>query len=256
VFRKPFFDLSWAVYALLVGGLFAVLLLLVCSAHGGTVSEDVVTPFVEVRTSRGLGSGQAIKLGDEILVLTAAHVVESLYGDDPKNPKNKPEQADLFRCDPNGDDVEICKADVIFYSAPNDEGGHDLALLRPVSAKGLAPAHLGLDETLEQGEECWYVGSPDGYTGVLEKSVLAKVRTKMDTIPGEFLVVGGNGWHGNSGGGVYVVRRGQYELVGTITYIDTENPKSCLFCEPQEVIKDFLVAYQKSQPPIMPKADD
>lgn len=230
-------------------------------ARGGTVATDVVSPYVEIRTDDGLGSGTCIKVGDETLILTAGHVVKSLYnqthdyrdadGKPVVIPREKPLQATLYR--EEGDSTLTTKADVVWYSAPDDEGGHDLALLRPVCLQGLTPAALGLDEKLEVGEDCWYCGSPDGVSSMLERSILNNLKKDLG-FPGgrRFLVVNGLGWYGNSGGGVFI-RVDQadsdpvYKLVGVVVMIDSNNPKSAVFCEPPSVVKDFLADYQKSK---------
>jgi len=250
-----------------------VLLGLVMIVSGGTVYTDVVSPAVEVRCSDCLGSGTVIKVPgtEEILILTAGHVVEeSMKGHDETrldgdgNPHvehiKKPSPVKIFT--KHGHTESVVPAEVVWYSSPDDQGGHDLALLKPDKVDGLNPAVLGLDEELTVGEEVWYCGSPAGLTGQLEKSIINSLDQDLDFSDRMFLTVNGLGWHGSSGSGIFVKRTDMigcgksqdgYKLVGVLVMGDDETPKSPCFCEPQQVIKDFLESYTRSKTvPITP----
>jgi S1-C subfamily serine protease len=214
----------------------AVALLAVAAALGG-VQEEVVEPFQEVRVAGGLGSGTVVKVADEVLVLTAAHVVEGAQNDGgPVHIRRE-----------RGHTTTLISCDIVRYSPPEESGGDDLALLKPADPAGLVPAALGLGEKLPAGRDVWYIGSPDGLHGSLERSIVNKPEHRFPkTGKQTFFLVNGSGYYGSSGGGVYVRNdEGKLVLVGVVTRAATGGPKTPLGCERPETVRKFLDGYAK-----------
>lgn len=226
----------------------------------GTLKGDVIAPYVEIQSSYGWGNGAGtcLQVDGETLILTAAHVVARNIK--VRGAKFTPSKVYYYKqewdipfptlpsiggwhLDPLPASRE---ADLVWYDPPEEEKGHDLALLRPRHAEGLRAAPLGLSETLEVGEDCWYVGTPNGLHGALERSIINRTDHQMGG--NTFTVVNGNGWYGNSGGGLFVKREGGYRLVGVVTRgIGANNPKCPLGAESPVAIRRVLEEYKKAK---------
>lgn len=211
----------------------------------GSIQTDIVDPYVEVRTTAGGGAGTVIKVGDEILVLTAAHVVaESAKAMEPKTPeeakrtlpeKNKP----VFLCIETEHRRTVIQADIVGYSTTEDKGGTDLALVKPRDPAGLTPAIFCDQAKIEPGQECWYIGTPMGVHRMLEKTIVNRPLLEKNDHP--YIVVNGQGTYGNSGGGLFVKSGDKYVLVGVVTRrLWTSDDRNPLCAQTQKSIKLFI----------------
>lgn len=225
------------------------------------IQEDIVDPYVEVQTGKGLGSGTVIKVGDETLVLTAAHVIASLkttktttlIGEDGKEKKEvEPtwNKATLVK-KTKKTKIEV-KATVVWVSPDEESGGNDLALLRPEDLTGLGVAVFDPKVNLELGEDAWYIGSTMGEHRQLEKSIIQDTDRYLDRFDKPWVLTNGNGAWGNSGGGLFVKRGGRYILVGVIcrVYYVYDPPyvwKGALLAQTPITVGQFIESYQKGK---------
>lgn len=229
-------------------------------AQANTIRTDIVDPYVEVRTDKGTGAGTYIKVGDEILVLTADHVAEGCLeaGEDEEEARTTP--ARLIRYSKSGKADRITLADVVYRGRKENKKGPDLALLRPRDVTA-APRYAVIPAKIEVelGEDCWYIGTPAGVHARLERSIISG----LDADPwhrfcgGTTIRTNGCGWYGNSGGGLYVQREVDgvkvYRLVGVTVAGDPPqgdlraNPKSQLAALDHEAITKFLAGYKKTK---------
>lgn len=196
---------------------------------------DVVTSYVEVAVfdeqSRSIGSASAviIQVDGETLALTCKHVAEYCVS---------PCKCKLVKVSEELGVRTEWDAAVAYISAT-----HDLALLKPAESSGLTPAAFVGDVELRRGEDCWYCGTPRGFHSSLEKSIINRPHCEDDGERG--FAVNGNGWYGNSGCGVYVVRDNRFVLVGIISRLIWVDPRTPLFCQGQAAIKAVLCDYKK-----------
>ena len=201
---------------------------------------EVVAPYVEVLNpaQKGRGAGTVIEVDGEVLVLTAGHVVAGYKVKDAEDlPATISKKAlDLTESQP---------ADVIWYSPVEEEKGHDLALLRPRNAKNLKPARLLLTPDIKIGEPTWYIGTPMGEHGRLERSIVASLGERR--LNHKWLGTNGCGYFGNSGGGLYVERGGHYHLAGVVTRISGSYPKAMVLSKTPQDILGFLDSYRQSK---------
>lgn len=219
------------------------------------IEAEVVSPYVEVQCRwSGRGAGTVIKVGDEVLVLTAAHVVEGfdrLEGEesyiDAKGDKHAKRIKNIRVPDiikKLGDREDRRAAEVVWYSAPEEEGGDDLALLKPTDDEGLKTARLLLTNDLKTGEDVWYIGTPAGEHGRLEKSIVSIRNRKVLGKP--WTSTNGCGYFGNSGGGLYVARDGHYALAGVVCrMVQSGNPKTAILAKTPGEVKAFLDSYTR-----------
>lgn len=217
---------------------------MVSLAH--SIKQDVVDSYVEVDVDQGLGSGTSVKVGDEVLVLTAGHVVQ-----DSQHVKIKRDFGPL-------DSLES-EAEVVAYSAPEENGGHDLALLKPKNLNGLRPAQIDTKTTLDVGEPVWFCGTPSGVHGLLDTGIISRldfpVEDSARNIKTSWIVVSSaGGWFGNSGGGLFVEREGRHVLVGVVVRLVGDRERPHVGCQNQKTIEDFLGAYL-AQSHKMPKVE-
>lgn len=182
------------------------------------------------------------------MVLTAAHVVHG-YAD--------PQQTRLADADGNKRDYSTAARHTVEVSHQEEFGSWqsqgeilwvspdlDLALVRLLQRVPAVPVkELLTQDSLALGEETWYIGSPDGIYGRLERSIVAVTRHAADKR--YWYGTNGCGYPGSSGGGVYVRRGEHYALAGTVLAGYTGCPKGMtLFCPPSD-IQRFLASYRE-----------
>ncbi len=207
-----------------------------CQCGVPDLLTDIVTPYVEVHVygedgrSRGCGSGVVLEIDGTILVLTNAHVAGMCGGSNTAKLVKHSEEPG----------IETAWAlDVEFVSQCAD-----LAFLKPRISCGLHPAKLG-DTKLVRGETCWYCGTPMGFHASIEKTIINRPTVERDGH--RYTAVNGNGWYGNSGGGMYVERDGKYVLVGIVTRLVWIDARTPLLCEDQKSIAEFLKEYKEQK---------
>lgn len=244
------------------GAAILALALIACAAIAGPIKDQIILPYVEIRSDKGTGSGTVIKVGDETLVLTAGHVVSDNVGSLSKSVWNvigkvivaddPPRPVKLYK--DFGGKESLTEADIVFYSPPEEEGGHDLALLKPRNCTGLTPARVAQAGILKdmEGEDCWYIGTPMGLHQSLEKSIISIVGRKWDK--NLYTVVNGCGTFGNSGGGLFIRTWNadsaeKYLLCGVVCRTANTSPKHPLMCQTPETIQEFLTHYKGSKKP-------
>ena len=231
------------------------LFLFTCYLYSGTVEEDVVTPYVEIRTSDGgKGSGGLVKVGDEELVLTAGHMVRDLrHVKDGKVTWNK---GTIYK--EIGKVKKEVQFEVVYYSAPphdpddNDDqdavGGMDLALVRPLEKLNIPAAKLAFDLDLRPGREVWYCGSGSGTYQNLDRGILSRADAPSpygESDPNTYLSISGDVWHGHSGSTVYVLEKDTYVVVGVVLgpIVFVNSPKVPARCANPKSIKAFVEGY-------------
>lgn len=205
------------------------------SPNVADIVAGVVASYVEVAVfdegSRPLGSASAVilQVDGETLALTCKHVAEYCVA---------PCHCKLIKVSEELGVRTEWDATVAYLSAT-----HDLALLKPAEPTGLKPAVFLGDVKLERGEDCWYCGTPRGFHSSLEKSIINHPHCDADGERG--FTVNGNGWYGNSGCGVYVLRDSKFVLVGILSRLVWVDPRTPLFCQGQAAIKAVLCDYKK-----------
>lgn len=165
------------------------------------------------------GSSTLIRWHGKQYLLTADHVVRDLLG----------EPGDIHVIKEGVSDV---LADVVLRN--EDHSVMDLALLTPREGLPSEEAALGLDSPLTVGEDVFYCGSPGGFQQLFERTVVMDVREQR------FFMVGGLGYYGSSGSGVFVLRGRRPVLVGVIVRIAWQAGKAPMLAESQDTIKTFL----------------
>jgi hypothetical protein len=214
------------------------------------LDDEVVAPYVEVRLSDGgrCGAGTVISYvccgHADVYVLTAGHVVDA----------NKESEGDkhsmLVRkeSEKGFDASREWIADIVKVSF--DET-HDLGLLKVRNPDGMKAARYTGKVGLGRGQDCWYIGTNGGLHGWLEKSIIARPQYETTremwgkhTKPVCYVGVNGNGYYGNSGGGLFVLDSGHYRLVGVVVELARPNEKSPLLAVRQQEITEFLASYR------------
>jgi hypothetical protein len=209
----------------------------------GSVKTDVVAPAVSVREHRDApcGSGTVIRLDGEVLILTAAHLVDGAAK------KGDP----VFIAVRQGGDVETRRCRIVSYGwSGGPDSGPDLALLRPDRAAGLAAAEVLRDDdaALDHGETVFYCGDGAGLHRSLERSIVnAPDWEPVDAGVGPYRTytrVNGLGWYGHSRSGLFVRRRDRWVLAGVVVMLErARDPKSPLLCETPQTVRTFLDRY-------------
>lgn len=174
------------------------------------IQNNVVEPYVELEFIHGnsggemsyRGSGTVIELNNQLYILTVAHL-------------NEP-GLQLLKIKVFHDKFETT-AELIHYE-DDLELGIDCCLIKPVQVPWLKPAtFLFREPKVRVGEDCYYIGTPDGTVhSCLERSIISSTTTfyERESIP--FYRANGNGFYGNSGGGLFVKRNNKWELVGIV----------------------------------------
>lgn len=222
----------------------ALTLLAVCltcaAGAAGSVKTDVVAPAVSVREHRDApcGSGTVIRLDGEVLILTAAHVVDGAAK------KGDP----VYLAVRQGGDVETRRCRIVAYGwSGGPDSGPDLALLRPDRAAGLDAAEVlrADDAALDHGETVFYCGDGAGLHRSLERSIINAPEWEPDDEPYRtYTRVNGLGWYGHSGSGLFVRRRDRWVLAGVVVMLERgRDPKSPLLCETPQTVRTFLARY-------------
>lgn len=242
---KKFALVCLFIFTLPIGvmGLLTGLPQLVAESPQGAFKQEVVYPYVEVSSPQGIGSGVCIKVGDETLILTCAHISELARQTDEEGMTIQRPLKISRKVSPK---VEG-EADVVFEGAWN--GGIDLALLKPRSLKGLTPCKWDGGLSLELGESIWHIGTPRGVHARLEKSLIQTINDVLPESKGAFFGLGGCAWHGSSGGPVFVSREAQgrteYFLAGIISRGDS-GIKGICYAVDHKTIKAFLEKYKNN----------
>lgn len=226
-------------------------------ASAGTIQQDIVEPYVEINAGNSFGSGTVIAVGGQVVVLTAAHVVKSAVNETRSRWLDAAGQA--HECvERKYQPVTLVKkcsrcrrewqAEIVLYSPPEEQGGHDLALLKPLDATGLKAARFEAATEVEIGADCWYIGTPRGLHASLEKTIVNKLDHVEEHLPGQrYYVVNGHGTYGNSGGGVFVKVGDNHRLIGVVCRIagwPDAGPKHCLACQRLDTLAAFLALYR------------
>lgn len=216
------------------------------------LEKEVLAPYVQVTASwSGTGAGTVIEVDGEKLILTAGHVVEGYASEpapqtDEKGNKVVPEEKTIRKITIRKETAETAselEAAVLWYSPPEEQGGNDLALLRPYKADTLRAAPLLDRGILHLGESTWYIGTPAGLHARLERSIVAVRGFRL--YGRNWTITNGCGYYGSSGGGLYVLRDGRYVLAGVVTRMFTNNPKGALLVKTPADIRGFLESYKK-----------
>jgi S1-C subfamily serine protease len=180
--------------------------------------EDVTSPCVSVVVDDRLqGAGVTILWGGRVCVLTAGHVVNGGQKFGVRRAGGRTVECELIK---QGNPV-------------------DLALLCPLDNLDCPAALLCSVEALKPGESLWTIGAPGGLEGSLHP---ATVDVPCVRYRGRhYLRYAGDGWYGNSGGGVYVLRGGKWMLCGiTVMLADPRNPRTPCYAERHTAIQAFL----------------
>lgn len=215
------------------------LILLLVSCNAPTPLEvAVIRPYVEVRTEHVIGAGTVIKIKGDTLILTAAHVVS--------NEGEQLKSGIVLRQESGGKTVER-EAEIVHFSAPEEYGGHDLALLKPVDVIGLTAAKLGLKLQLTPGQDCWFCGTGGGLHRNLVKTIIN--RTDYRAVKGNVFTVVNSGYSGHSGSAVFVRDGDGYSVVGVIVRLCWNGPKSPTLAQSPKTVADFLKSYQGTKTP-------
>lgn len=212
-----------------------ILLLASCNAPT-PLQRYVIDPYVEVRSDHGIGSATVIRWKGETLILTAAHVVSH---------EGEPEKAGIVLRQESGGKTVEREAEVVHFSAPEEYGGHDLALLKPADASGLVAAKLGLKLKLTPGQDCWIIGTGGGIHRNLARTIIN--RTDFRAVKGNIFTLANDGWFGHSGGGLYVRDGEGYALAGVIVRIAWNGPRAPTLAQSQKTIAEFLGEYKPAK---------
>lgn len=208
-----------------------------------SVAERISDSFVALHTMDGKcrGSGFLIAPDGEQLVMTACHVAETFKDKE----TGKYDAVRLLKADDNGETSWY--GDVVY----SDENGPDVALVRPRMRVPHLAADLELTDKLRLGEPAYYCGTPAGYHGLFEQSIVSQPHVYRDKC--DFFMVNGCGYFGSSGSGVYVLRGGKPVAVGVVVRLAwgrrTEDGvivlnKAPMLCETQAAMASVLKTYK------------
>ncbi len=207
------------------------------------IDREVADPYVEIMSDKDvcIGAGTVLNVRGEIVVLTAGHVAQAV--------QQAGKKAHLRKCDGEGASRQWV-ADVFKVDFTDT---HDLGLLTLKNTTGLVAARYTGKVKLNRGQDCWYIGTPGGLHGFLEKSIISVplymsdmkewARGEEDEArrePTPRTAFNGNGYYGNSGGGLYVVEGGTYTLVGVVVELARPDPRTPCFAVEQTAINKFL----------------
>ena len=221
-----------------------------CPCTQASLEQEVLLPYVEFmdKSDTCIGAGSVIEYKGKVYILTAGHVVAALNPKDENGvPLSNEKKCHLRKVDEQGKQYQTWEGRVV---ALHYDLEVDLGLVEVPNPKGLTPAKFKGDVKLHRGQDCWYIGTPGRLHAWLEKSIIARPEFYSDLYHDwdpdgdyeEVLRVGvnGNGWYGNSGGGLYVEDSGHFYLVGVIVELARPGEKSPLLAIPQSMIQDFL----------------
>ncbi len=181
------------------------------------VERDIVSPYVDIEH---IGAGTCLYVGNELLILTAAHV---------------PTGKKVWTVT-RGEEKTIC--DVV-YSSPT----YDLALLRPRTLDGLVAAKVATAAPV-RGEDCYIIGTASGVHAHLIKTIVVHPAYVANGHP--WLTTNGEVWYGSSGGGVYAKRRETWYLTGVVSWGNPHDGPRCItYHENIQSIRAMMDAYLK-----------
>lgn len=189
--------------------------------------DQVVTPYVEVRSDKGTGSGVVLlDKNGQMIVMTAKHVVDGST------------VVKLYKRTDCDDSDRSWLADVEMVGEEAD-----LAIVRPRVTDGLVAAKFDRSVKLERGEDCWYIGTHSLIHACLEKSTINRPQYRTESAYGgerSYTLINGNGWYGNSGGPMFVKRGDDYYVVGIVVQLAALNPRTPLCAERLEAMAEML----------------
>ena len=203
----------------------------------GCLMDEVISPNVGVGDIKGpWGAGTVILVKGEKLVLTAGHCVVDLWGS----------KQDLWIYQENESQTCYTKqvGIILVYKLDMEV---DLALVRPTDSRGMKAARYTGQATLARGQDCWYVGTPGGLCYSLEKSIINRPNYLCYEERVPRVIFNGNIWYGNSGGGLYVLDKGQYTLVGVVVELTRRGEKAPGAAITQGAINQFLTDFTKGK---------
>ena len=205
------------------------------------VGAQVCNSYVAIeQEGEIIGAGTVIRLGSETFVLTAYHVVSPGYAVATGNAGRAPIPVDTVPYRVMRDSKHYDSYPV-WFTPTGEYGGDDFALLALPTGSRLPAATLAFDVTPRDGETVWYVGSPAGFPRYLERSILS--RTDYPAFDSRWLVFGGGGWYGNSGGGLYVERSGRPVLAGVVSRMLQSGGFRALMANRSSRTYDFIRSY-------------
>jgi S1-C subfamily serine protease len=156
-----------------------------------------VNVFITNKTVGATGSGVTLKYKGKFYVLSAGHMAEN-------------EDDELFLSE-NGQ--EICELEIVKHSYDGELDSYDsndLILLRPKNSNIVPRIYVELaDVEPEVSNELYIVGNPLGIEDVVSDA-------RVTFYKGNFMLIKGDSYFGNSGGGIYT-REGK--LVGIMSFI-------------------------------------
>lgn len=201
-----------------------------------TFETECLKPFVTVEVPNAMGSGVVIESNEYgSSVLTAAHVVRQRR----ERVNRTPAQRQNFGNPYPSSSIKVVRTEkgvrheYKVYGVVKYDAVLDLAVLWLETPN--LPAVHGLADTVHVGERCWYVGNPGGLRELAEGSIISAVDWSDDE-NGRHTITGGFGWHGNSGGPMFVKRGGHYDLAGICQFGWLDLPKSpVVFARPQDI---------------------
>lgn len=169
--------------------------------------EDILDPVVRIHVKGGLGGGSGVCIGEAgvgSLIVTNAHVVRG----------GGPFTVDRFLRWGNTEWSVRWPAELLYV----DEGA-DLAFMK--TPLRVTPARLlaGSPRLLER---TWLVGFPALREVRVTTGMISSLDARLDT-GGRFIASSSQIWYGNSGGALFVERKGKWYLAGIPTRIWVED---------------------------------
>jgi S1-C subfamily serine protease len=155
-----------------------------------------VNVFITNKTVGATGSGVTLKYKGKFYVLSAGHMAEK--------------ETDRLFLSENGQ--EICELEIVkhAYEGLLTYESNDLILLRPKNKDIVPRIYVELDDIEpEVSNELYIVGNPMGIEDVVSDA-------RVTVYEGNFMLIKGDSYFGNSGGGIYT-REGK--LVGIMSFI-------------------------------------
>jgi len=161
----------------------------------GNRATQMLRPVVKIVDTRGYGSGVVFKNDEKgTYILTAWHVVSS--GDEVR--------VGWW----NGEKYDVHTGTVTYFEEPQDLA---VVFVPNVHARTAA---LARDYTPRVFDEVWKVGAGIGHPPFPTRGVVSLPRVPEYGV--DYMMVTAPVVNGDSGGGVFVLRNGRYELIGLV----------------------------------------